>query len=80
MTELDRLRDALTRLMEAQGEALEVCHVALEVGDQERSFEDDEAQAVHEEERIREALEDVQAILNGASGDVGVILGKGGTP
>jgi hypothetical protein len=73
MTEQERLRQSVARLMEAQQEALEVCGEAL--GPRQEEFEEEEAQAVREEVRMRAALEDVMDILVGASEDVrGVIL------
>jgi hypothetical protein len=71
-----RLRWAVTRLMEAQREALGVCDGAL--GVREGGFEEDEeAQTMREKERMRAALEDVMAILGAASEDVRGVLGEG---
>ena len=84
---LDRLDRAVTRLMTAQQEALETCARVL---DHDRpSHYDSEllegatdflgaSQAQMAEERLfRAALEDVRAILVGASEDVQAILGEG---
>lgn len=68
MTEQERLRWIVNRLLEAHQEALEVCNMALE--EPAENFEEWEAQALQEEERTRAALEDVRAILIGASDDV----------
>jgi hypothetical protein len=68
MTEQERLRRTVARLMESQQEALEVCSGAL--GPPAEDFREEEARALREEERMRAALEDVMAILFGASGDV----------
>jgi hypothetical protein len=68
MTERERLRRSVARLVEAQQEALEVCNEAL--GPRQEDFEDEEGQAFREEGRMRAALEDVTNILVGASEDV----------
>ena len=79
--ELERLRRAVTRLAEAQQEALEVTDQALEVG---RAFEageaglEDDAQLLEESQHLEAALEDVRAILDSALVDVQAILGGDG--
>ena len=75
--ELERLWRAVTRLAEAQQEALEVTDQALEVG---RPVEiggadlEDDTQHLEESERLEAALEDVRAILDSASVDVQAML------
>jgi adenylosuccinate synthase len=65
----ERLRQALTRLMDAQQEALEAADRALE-----RGGADDRTEYAG---RLEEALEDVRDILAGASEDVREILREG---
>ena len=75
--ELERLRRAVNRLMEAQQEALEVTDQALEVGRLDeigRADLDDDTQHLQESERLEAALEDVRAILDSASVDVQAML------
>jgi sulfur relay (sulfurtransferase) complex TusBCD TusD component (DsrE family) len=75
--EPERLRRAVTRLMEAQQEALYVCNEALgsrgvlESGGVDL---DDEAQSLEAAEHLGAALEDVLTILDAASEDAQVIL------
>ncbi len=75
--ELERLRRAVTRLAEAQQEALEVTDQALEVG---RPVEiggadlEGDTRHLEESERLEAALEDVRAILDSASVDVQAML------
>jgi hypothetical protein len=64
MTEQERLRQDVARLVEALSEALDVCRAALDPP--AADFEEEEARAFREEERTREALADVMAILDGA--------------
>jgi len=75
--ELERLRRVVTRLAEAQQEALEVTDQALEVGRLDeigRADLDDDTQHLQESERLEAALEDVRAILDSASVDVQAML------
>jgi hypothetical protein len=78
---LDRLDRAMTRLISAQTEALETCERVLlddqEVLDDADEFFDAPTPPVGEKYLYREALEDVRAILVGASEDVQDILGEG---
>ncbi len=75
--ELERLRRAVVRLMEAQLEALDTASQALESG---RALGtggvglEDEALLLEESEHLKAALEDVRAILEGASEDVRAFL------
>ncbi len=76
VTEQERLRWMVDRLLEAHREALEVCNAALDTPAED--FEEWEARALREEERARAALADVRGILVGASDDVhGPLLGGG---
>jgi hypothetical protein len=78
---LDRLDRAVTRMISAQTEALETCERVLlddqEVLDDADEFFDAPTPPVEERYLYREALEDVRAILVGASEDVQDILGEG---
>jgi hypothetical protein len=74
VTEQERLRQTITRLIEAQWEALDVCNEALERWGED--LEDDVAWTLQEKERLSAALEDVWAILGAASDDVRGLLGK----
>ncbi len=75
--ELERLRRAVVRLTEAQLEALDIASQVLEFG---RALGtggvdlDNEARLLEESEHLKAALEDVQAILEGASEDVRALL------
>ena len=79
--DLERLRHAVARLRSAQGEALFVCDGALQSsGAYEEYGEvglDEGERALESMRRLRAALEDVRAILGGASEDVRGILGGG---
>jgi hypothetical protein len=77
---LDSLDRAVSRLLQAQREALETCEGVL--GDQEilhdaHEFFDPPRPPVDEGPLYRVALEDVHAILASASEDVQIILGEG---
>ncbi len=83
---LDSLDRAVSRLLQAQREALEACEVAL--GDREilddqvvlddaDVFFDAPRSPVEKGTLHRAALENVRAILVGASEDVHIILGEG---
>ena len=65
--ELRRLRRVLTRLAEAQQEALDATDRGLESGEPDP---EDETQLLDANERLEEALVDVRDILEGASDDV----------
>ena len=67
----ERLQRAVTRLMDAQREAMDTTNQALEAGVVNL---DDDAQLAEISERLEAALEDVQAILEGAAEDVQAIL------
>jgi hypothetical protein len=77
----DRLDRAVTRLMQAQQEALETCERVLdyddEILDDTSAFIDSPSAPVEEGRLYRVALEDVRAVLVGASEDVQAILGEG---
>ncbi len=77
---LDRLDRAVTRLMQAQQEALETCERVLdydgEILDDTSAFIDAPSEPVEEGRLYRVALEDVRAVLVGASEDVQAILGE----
>jgi hypothetical protein len=73
--ELERLRRAVARLMDAQQEALDTLNRALEPSGED--FGDETAQLQEESEHLEAALEDVQAVLAGASEDVRAILDGG---
>ncbi len=76
MTEQERLRWLVHRLLEAHQEALEVCNTTLDRRYAE-AFEESEARPLREEGRLRAALEEVRGILVGASDDVqGPSLGE----
>jgi sulfur relay (sulfurtransferase) complex TusBCD TusD component (DsrE family) len=74
--EPERLRRAVTRLMDAQQEALYVCNEALESRGvlESGGVLDDEARSLEAAEHLGSALEDVLAILDAASEDTRVIL------
>lgn len=72
--ELERLRRAVARLVEAQQEALDATDRALEPG---RVGLEEEAQLLEAAERLEAALVDVRDILDGASDDVREILESG---
>lgn len=80
--ELERLRQAVTRLREAQEEAAYTCQealtssVALETTAIDAAAED-EAQSFEVVSHLTGALEDVLAILEAASDDVRSILEGG---
>jgi hypothetical protein len=78
---LDRLDRAVERLRLAQQEALEACERVLdydeEILDDAGEFFDAPTPPVEEVQPYRVALEDVRAILVGASEDVQAILGEG---
>lgn len=69
--ELERLRRAVARLMDAQQEALDATGRVLEPGGVDS---EDEAQLLEAAERLEAALVDVREILDGASDDVREIL------
>jgi hypothetical protein len=79
--ELERLRRAVSRLIGAQQEALYVCNDALEArgvlepGDIDS---DDDIELLEASERLWSVVEDVLAILDGASADVRSILEEEG--
>jgi hypothetical protein len=78
---LDRLDRAVTRLMQAQQEALETCERVLdyddEILDDTSAFIDAPSEPSEEGRLYRAALEDVRAVLVGASEDVQAIFGEG---
>lgn len=80
---LDRLDRTVTRLMQAQQEALETCEQVLDHDDEILDDVDEFMEApsprpsAKGEQLYRAALEDVRAILVGASEDVQQILGEG---
>ncbi len=78
---LDQLDRAVTRLMQAQQEALETCERVLdyddEIVDDASAFIDAPTAPVEEGRLYRVALEEVRAVLVGASEDVQAILGEG---
>ena len=71
--ESERLRRAVERLMDAQGEAIEVTGRALDA--EADGWDDDERPGVSE--RLETALVDVRDILQGALEDTRDILGDG---
>jgi hypothetical protein len=73
--ELERLRRAMDRLMDAQQDALDATNRALELGD--AAYLDDEDARLRANQRSEAALEDVRDILEGASEDVRNILEGG---
>lgn len=77
---LDRLDRAVTRLIQAQQEALETCERVLdyddEILDDAGAFIDVPTAPVEEGRLYRVALEDVRAVLVGAAEDVQAILGE----
>jgi hypothetical protein len=78
---LDRLDRAVERLRLAHQEALETCERVLdyddEILDDADEFFDAPTPPVEKGRLYRVALEDVRAILVGASADVEAILGEG---
>jgi hypothetical protein len=77
---LDSLDRAVSRLLQAQREALEACEGVLddqEILDDADEFFDAPTPAVEEGQLYRAALEDIRTILASASEDVQVILGEG---
>ena len=72
--ELERLRRAVARLMDAQQEALDATDQAVESGGVGLG---DDAQLLEATERLEAVLVDVRDILQGASEDVREILGDG---
>ena len=73
--ELGRLREVVTRLVEAQQEALEATSRGLDSGEADP---EDEVRLLEANERLEEALVDVRDILEGASEDVRGMLGEEG--
>ena len=76
----EHLREVVSRLMEAQEEALFICNEALEtyeVSGFSESDLDQEREALERSEHLRAALEDILATLQGASDDVRRILEGG---
>jgi hypothetical protein len=76
----DSLDRAVSRLLQAQREALEACERVLddqEILDDADEVFDPPSQPAEEGWLYRVALEDVRAILVGASEDVQTILGEG---
>jgi hypothetical protein len=77
---LDSLDRAVSRLLQAQQEALEACEGVLddqEILDDADEFFDAPTPPVQEGPILRVALEDVRTILASASEDVRVILREG---
>jgi hypothetical protein len=78
---LDRLDRAVERLMQAHQEALAACERVLdyddEILDDADEFLDPPRPPLEEGRLHRVALEDVRAVLVGASEDVQAILGEG---
>jgi hypothetical protein len=78
---IDRLDRAVERLRLAQQEALETCERVLDydrkILDDADDFFDAPTPPVEEGRLYRVALEEVRAILVGASEDVQAILGEG---
>ncbi len=78
---LDQLDRAVTRLIQAQREALETCERVLdyddEILDDADEFFDAPTPPVEEGRLYRVALEDARTILVSASEDVRAILGEG---
>ncbi len=77
---LDSLDRAVSRLLQAQREALEACEGALddqEILEDADVFFDAPRPPVEEGPLHRAALENVRAILVSASEDVQIILGEG---
>ena len=72
--ESERLRRAVDRLMDAQGEAIEVTGLAL---DAEADGWDDEDERPATNERLETALVDVRDILQGAMEDARAIMEGG---
>jgi|SRR3954469_8302692 hypothetical protein len=70
--ELERLRQAMTRLIGAHEEALDAARRGLEVGS---AYSTDEEQLRDTSEHLEAALVDVMDILEGVSEDVRGILG-----
>ncbi len=76
---LDSLDRAVSRLLQAQREALEACEGVLddrEILDDADEFFDTPTPLVEEGHLYRAALEDVRTILASASEDVQLILGE----
>jgi hypothetical protein len=77
---LDSLDRAVSRLLQAQQEALEACEGVLddqEILDDADEFLDAPTPPVQEGPLYRAALEEVRTILASASEDVQAILGEG---
>jgi hypothetical protein len=77
---LDSLDRALSRLLQAQRDALEACEGVLddqEILDDADEFFDAPTPSVEEGHLYRAALEEVRTILATASEDVQTILGEG---
>jgi hypothetical protein len=75
--ELERLRQVVDRLTDANQEALEVIERML-VREGEGGFVDDEAETAWEAEHLEATLVDVRDILGGASEDVRGLLDSSG--
>ena len=75
--ELERLRQVVNRLTNANQEALEVIERML-VREGEGGFGDDEAETAWEAEHLEATLVDVRDILGGASEDVRGLLESSG--
>src|SRR5215208_4626901 len=75
--ELERLRQVVNRLTNANQEALEVIERML-VREGEGGFVDDEAETAWEAEHLEATLVDVRDILGGASEDVRGLLESSG--
>ena len=73
--ELRRLRSVVSRLIEAQQEALDATNRGLDSGEADP---EDNVQLLAANERLEEALVDVRDILEGASDDVRGTLGDEG--
>lgn len=71
--ESERLRRAVDRLMDAQGEAIEVTGLALDA--EADGWDEDERPATNE--RLETALVDVRDILQGAMEDARAIMEGG---
>ena len=76
--ELERLRQVVDRLTDANQEALEAIARMLDHKGERRYLVDDEAERAWEAEHLEETLVDVRDILGGASEDVrGLLEGSG---
>ena len=75
--ELERLRQVVNRLTNANQEALEVIERML-VREGEGGFVDDEAETAWEAEHLEATLVDVRDILGGAAEDVRSLLEDSG--